>query len=648
MSEKLTQDPGEKALKQSLKRSFDKDKNIKLSQDEVERLEKAFEDKKFRDLMAEYVNEISDPKHRAEQDSYIRQLEEHNDIPDGKSILRPRSGFVLKFKYTKREKGGPQRGQSFNPKKNHSKKSKIFINIVHSDMLAKPTSEAVPIQDNSSDGKQWSLPYSFGPLRMEHDKDKSLVPTFDCCFHPQVLLHASKSTAFRNLVAETARSGAAQHYRNIDEQVDIDTNYHILKGTLYKNGNPPVMVQGGTKRSTVSRHDEQTGYTTKTAGHGSTKKRTIITGEKQLPAISESSFVSNLKKGFTKLSKPSGKNVSRDKSITLLHTKKRFTGMNRIVSKLPDCRYIPEYKMIERGEFDLADVTVIEGLKQPSRRPKSLIFKISLPGISSSSSVDLDISEGRLELKSLPGIKRRYNLEVKLPYPVNHNAGTAKFDKASSMLTVILPVHKPPTSSFTMSPVVTASVADNVEISKNTRDDIKKNIDEAMIGPESPVWVEMPTKLDQKSDLLKPPVLVKNGRSLGDRDIDCHSRWISVEKVTHVKSVREDFARDAVLPTLNKISKEKAYRKENDPNGENIAGEDTSTVHKAIKQNEGGAVNKYSEVTKNSEDENLVDIPLTATDEKQITLIPPYSSQNELDIKVPSPFFKNNIMFVLD
>ena len=100
------QDPGETLLKQAFQKNQDnqKDEQIKLSKEEANRFENAFEQKEFRDLMAEYVSEISDPKHRAEQDQYIRQLEGQNELPPGKDIIRPEPGFVMKFKYLKKEK----------------------------------------------------------------------------------------------------------------------------------------------------------------------------------------------------------------------------------------------------------------------------------------------------------------------------------------------------------------------------------------------------------------------------------------------------------------------------------------------------------------------------------------------------------------
>lgn len=60
-----------------------------LSLKEARQLETAFSDNKFRDLMSEYVAELSDPKHKEEQEAYMAQLESQKDLPPGKSLIWP-------------------------------------------------------------------------------------------------------------------------------------------------------------------------------------------------------------------------------------------------------------------------------------------------------------------------------------------------------------------------------------------------------------------------------------------------------------------------------------------------------------------------------------------------------------------------------
>ena len=46
--------------------------------------------------MGDYVNEISDPKHRPEQDQYLRELEERGEMPAGTKLIAPVAGFCIK------------------------------------------------------------------------------------------------------------------------------------------------------------------------------------------------------------------------------------------------------------------------------------------------------------------------------------------------------------------------------------------------------------------------------------------------------------------------------------------------------------------------------------------------------------------------
>ena len=70
------------------------------------------------------------------------------------------------------------------------------------------------------------------------------------------------------------------------------------------------------------------------------------------------------------------------------------------------------------------------------------MISIDLPLIKSASNVSLDIFETKLELKSEKPAK--YELNITLPYPVNEDNGSAKFDKCKNKLIVTLPV-KPDT-----------------------------------------------------------------------------------------------------------------------------------------------------------------------------------------------------------
>ncbi len=52
-----------------------------LTNDERKRLAECMKDSEFMNLLAEYAKEISDPKHRLENEQYLRQLEQEQGAP---------------------------------------------------------------------------------------------------------------------------------------------------------------------------------------------------------------------------------------------------------------------------------------------------------------------------------------------------------------------------------------------------------------------------------------------------------------------------------------------------------------------------------------------------------------------------------------
>ena len=63
------------------------DSEFKMTNEEVERFTKAFEQEEFRKLFSDYVKDISDPKHRAEQEAMIRQMENDGQVPQDKVTI---------------------------------------------------------------------------------------------------------------------------------------------------------------------------------------------------------------------------------------------------------------------------------------------------------------------------------------------------------------------------------------------------------------------------------------------------------------------------------------------------------------------------------------------------------------------------------
>lgn len=189
--------------------------DIQLTAEEANKFDAAFKSEEFRKLMADYVESLTDPSNREATDEYISHLEANEELPPGKSLIRPSAGFVVKC-YIRGKKDDLSK--------------KIFLNCVYSDSIAQP----------SQRGTKWSVPYAIGPLRMEHDKSKALVPTFDICFHPLSLKYAHKQKEFLDMIIGISQSAVVDAYsKNSGEEIEFDCSYKILKNIRYKNGKQP-------------------------------------------------------------------------------------------------------------------------------------------------------------------------------------------------------------------------------------------------------------------------------------------------------------------------------------------------------------------------------------------------------------------------
>jgi hypothetical protein len=67
-----------------------------ITKNELKNFTKAMEQKEFQSMLGEYMDEISDPKHRPEHDQYLRELEERGELPAGTQLIQPAAGFCIK------------------------------------------------------------------------------------------------------------------------------------------------------------------------------------------------------------------------------------------------------------------------------------------------------------------------------------------------------------------------------------------------------------------------------------------------------------------------------------------------------------------------------------------------------------------------
>ena len=99
-----------------------------MSKAELKSISKAMETQEYKDIMNDYMLEISDPKHKPELEQYLKECEERNDLPPGTKLIRPDPGFCIKTT--------SKRLVSETEKKYFDQKT--FINVCAHDYIEKP------------------------------------------------------------------------------------------------------------------------------------------------------------------------------------------------------------------------------------------------------------------------------------------------------------------------------------------------------------------------------------------------------------------------------------------------------------------------------------------------------------------------------
>ena len=120
--------PKSQAEKDQIEHPLFEGRKMDISRKELSTFTKAMGDNKFQEMMGEYVNEISDPKHRPEHDQYLREMEERGEMPVGTALIQPEAGFCIKTAAKK----------MISDFKKQFFDQKTFVNVCWHDSLEKP------------------------------------------------------------------------------------------------------------------------------------------------------------------------------------------------------------------------------------------------------------------------------------------------------------------------------------------------------------------------------------------------------------------------------------------------------------------------------------------------------------------------------
>jgi hypothetical protein len=220
--------PRSKEEKEQIEHPLMEGKKLDMSREELSAFTKAMGQDEFKSLMGDYVNEISDPKHRPELDQYLDELVERGELPPGAALIQPVAGFCIKT--------SAKRLVSEAQKKFFEQKA--FINVCWHETL-EPPEQRREVRPDGKEGTAWSLPYRVSKGKPDQDAKGVLCTTYDVVFHPDVSKFCQYEE-FKKFAADTAVDGVNRVCAENKEKVSHD--YKILKHINCKGPRPNKML----------------------------------------------------------------------------------------------------------------------------------------------------------------------------------------------------------------------------------------------------------------------------------------------------------------------------------------------------------------------------------------------------------------------
>lgn len=349
-----------------------------LTEQEMSNMTAALKNPEFRKLLADYCDEMADPKNQALYEQELTQYEAERGID--LTFITPEPGFVIKTVVDGREKA--------------------FINVCRNGKVGRPTSRYATDAE-SRRGLEWSIPLTQAPPRQDYDNKKQKCTVYDVVFHPDTLHLAARSREFRQLTVSTACDAVESAF-----QVSLDR----------ANVRFPKMTFKGTPRPTVIR-------------------KKINSNNKKHQPINRSSSSESEEASFTDQFYPTVdmSNLNGDRAPTVI---KAATEQQH-----PHSEYtVPKYKLLHRRGVEMHEWTHEKDAKLNTTLPQELVITVDLPLLTTSQDVKLDVRDRHLELISEQ--PARYRLALDLPHSVLEEGGSAQFDSGRRQLTVTLPVNR--------------------------------------------------------------------------------------------------------------------------------------------------------------------------------------------------------------
>ncbi|XP_059054247.1 protein kintoun [Achroia grisella] len=358
-----------------------RDEESQLTRSDLEAIQDAMKNKKFRELLTEYCEEVRDPANRALYQKEMTQLEKERGYDV--TFINPKGGYVIKTSVA-----GDR---------------KAFINICSNENVDKPSCSVQEI--NGKKGMNWLLPYSLIPPREDYNSKKERCVIYDVVFHPDTLRMAEVNKRFRELVNKTAFDGLQNTYN-----IHLDSNNLRFPKSHYKGMMTPAVIR-----------KEDPNYEPP-VDHES---------DNLSPEVLEKLYPQHIY---------NEKNDKPVESSSQQQKRQGRKGKEEFTHSTENGYSIPKYVIKQQKNVDLQEFTYHKDSKKYFAIPSHIVIEVNLPMLSSTRDCTLDVKEKSLSLISEKPAK--YKLNLTLPYLVNDECGNAKFDKSKRMLIVTLPVIK--------------------------------------------------------------------------------------------------------------------------------------------------------------------------------------------------------------
>jgi dynein assembly factor 2 len=364
----------------------------------------------FRAGLDDYIDEISDPKHKPEMQQYLRQLEEQGDLPPGTVLIQPEKGFCIK--------SSCKRLTSEVTKSYFDQK--CFINVCYHEKVDKPQKEQLTNADGKT-GWNWKLPYRVSKLRYDQDTKKQVCATYDVVFHTDVRQFVDHPE-FKKFVADTALDGIGQVLAEQKEKVSRD--YKVLKNLDCKGGEPSLMTVRELTGNPLVDNMELDHVETRLQKEIEKTRQAQMSKEEREAEMKkkEAEAAKNFDNGEVEEEEEEAEEAPEERPVTVIQ---------------------PKYKIVHSYPMDVGDAwggyttSQMDHEREKKRMiPTHVTVTIDLKWAESMKGSLLDINESTLVFE-YPSI---YYLDLNLKYKVDPDAGNAKFDKTKKTLTIKLPI----------------------------------------------------------------------------------------------------------------------------------------------------------------------------------------------------------------